>query len=458
MILSELLKVINIESNSQKIIKGICEDSRIVKEDELFLAFDLKYLNDAKNKHAITLSESPYSDYTCEDLKVARMKLLKHFYNHDYQHIKIIGVCGSNGKSSVSKMLYAILKKQYRCMLIGTHHIEFHGENIITSHTTPPLCQLTKLVNEAIELHYDYIIMEVSSHAIDQDRIHFLKFDYLLYTNILQDHLDYHKTRLHYRFTKYKLRYYLKPNGFIILNEEEAFVSEFKKICNQNIYSIQNKDLQIIESNLEKNVFCYLNDCYELKLLGDYQIKNMLLVIQTCLFLNINTNIIKNQLLQEPLIKGRLQCIYHQDYQVFVDYAHTQDALKQVLLFLNKHKKHKLYVIIGCGGNRDRSKRKIMGELACRYSDLAIFTSANPRNESIDQIIDDMCQMPLKNYKIIKNRHLAIKYSIQLATKDDIIIVVGKGDEITQEIKGNQFFFHDESSVKYFIKMKEDLK
>ena len=103
----------------------------------------------------------------------------------------------------------------------------------------------------------------------------------------------------------------------------------------------------------------------------------MLLVIQTCLFLNINTNIIKNQLLQEPLIKGRLQCIYHQDYQVFVDYAHTQDALKQVLLFLNKHKKHKLYVIIGCGGNRDRSKRKIMGELACRYSDLAIFTSDN---------------------------------------------------------------------------------
>lgn len=456
MSLSDLLTTINIQCTSCKMIKGISEDSRYVKEDELFLCFDLKYLQEAKKKGAITLSETRFSDYTCDDLNQAKQILIKTFYNLDLTKIKVIAVCGSNGKSSVASMLYQILKANNKCMLIGTHFIEFHGERIESPHTTPQRLMLTHLVDEAITLNYDYVIMEVSSHAIDQKRIQDLKFDVIIYTNILQDHLDYHKTRLHYRYSKYKLRHYLKDDGIIIVDSKQNYYQELS-LLTKRLLLIDDK-YEMIECNLKGSRFKYQNDIYMINVIGDYQINNALLVIQACLYLNINKEIIKEILNQYKGVKGRLQCVYDQEFKVFIDYAHTQDALKHVLSFLRSQCSGKMYCVVGCGGNRDISKRKVMGSVACMYSDLALFTSDNPRSEDIMKIIDDMCDMEYHNYKIFKNRYNAIKYSIQIASKNDIIVVVGKGDENTQEIMGKTYFCHDESSVKYFLNMKEDLK
>lgn len=443
--LNELLALLKIESSDERLISGICDDSRLFKENELFLCFDLTYLP----FNCISIGCFEQCDYYYQDMEYARLILLANFYHCKVDGIKIIGISGTAGKTSVCRMLYHLLRERYRCMYLGTHIIKTIDHDYKIANTTAGVTTLAKLVHKANVENYDFIIMEVSSHAIDQKRIALLKFDIIAYTNILSDHLDYHLTRDAYIDCKISLSSYLKNNGLIYSYQNRFYNDLLPSPClidNQIEY----------ESNLEGSRFIYRDVYFKLALVGDFQVENALLAIEIANnYLSLEQ--IKYTLSDLQVILGRLELVIKANYQAYVDYAHTSDELASVLQFFTKHKKGRLIVVVGCGGNRDCSKRLMMGKIASEFSDICIFTSDNPRYEMIEKIIEEMKQESGENVIIIKNRALAIKYAIKIARNSDIIIIVGKGDEDTQEIEGVQYFFHDATYLKHWQQFKEDL-
>ncbi len=443
--LNELLALLDIKCDDERLIVGISDDSRLLKPNELFLCFDLTYLP----KDSLSLGCFKQCDYYYANMEKARLILLKHFYNCACDKLKIIAITGTAGKSSVCYMLYHILSRYYRCMFLGTHLIKtIHGD-YPCANTTLGITSLAKLVHEANKDNYDFIMMEVSSHAIAQKRIALLKFDIIAYTNILSDHLDYHLTLDAYIACKLSLVNYLKANGLIYSYQNRFYNNLLPP-------HLEIKQALNCECSLQGSRFIYRDIIFNLGLVGDFQVDNALLAIEVASnYLSLQQ--IKGSLNSLNKIKGRLELVLNTNYQAYVDYAHTSDELERILLFFNQYKQGRIIIVVGCGGNRDQSKRKVMGRIASRLSDICIFTSDNPRYESIDLIIKQMKQDVGENVKIIKNRALAIKYAIKIAMNSDIILVVGKGDEHIQEINGIHYFFHDATYLKHWQQFKEDL-
>ena len=426
-------------------------DSRKIKYGDTFIA--LKEYNDG-HKYVEDAIKNGATEVICEhgnyDVKTTIVKDTREYLNNYLKQnkidIKIIGVTGTNGKTTTCYLIYQLLNKLgNKCAYIGTLGYicdEIHED---LNNTTPGGLELYYLISRSKKYGCKYIVMEVSSQALDQNRVDYLEFDYAIFTNLTRDHLDYHKTIDNYINSKQKLFKLLKNNGISIINNDDKYSDKFK-IYNYKTYVFKNSDDTINEDN-------YINsNKYNIPLLCDYNKYNVLATISLLYEIGYKYNDLYKlvSVLHEP--SGRMEVINYNNSKIIVDYAHTPDALENVLNGIKKYVSGRIITIIGCGGNRDKGKRSMMGKLATDLSDYVIFTSDNPRYEDPNSIIKDMISLLYKkNYEIESNREIAIKKGIQLLDNNDILMVLGKGHEKYQIINGIKYPFDDKEIIQKYI-------
>lgn len=457
MTLKELVKDLKYEvsGNSDLEIKGIAYDSRKVREGYLFIAikgFETdghKYIDSAiKNGAAAVLGEDDIKgDFTyvrVEDSRRALAVCGAQFYDHPERKLKIIGVTGTNGKTTTSYLIRQILMlKGLRCDLIGTNQTIIGDVAVESSRTTPESLDLFELFSKMANSGGEYVVMEVSSHSLDLDRVYGVEFETSLLTNVTQDHLDFHKTMENYAKAKAKL-FAISKSCAINLD------SDYAELCVKNAkgkvltYSIKNDSLvkaQNIEMSERGVIFDIEHDGkmekMRLGIPGEFSVYNALSAICACINIGMDIEDIQKGLVLAKSVKGRIEVVRtNTPYTVIIDYAHTPDGLENIIAAVRAFAKGRVITVFGCGGNRDAIKRPEMGAIAEKLSDIAIVTSDNPRCEKPEDIINDILGgMKKENHTVIVQRRDAIKYAMQIAEKDDIIILAGKGHETYQEIK-----------------------
>ena len=441
----------NIKIDSRKVLKG---DTFIAIREENDDGHN--YVMDAINKGATTvIVEEGQYDVTTIKVKNTKKYLeeyLENNYYDDIKKLKLIGMTGTNGKTTTCYLIYQALNKiGKKCAYIGTLGF-FTDKEKITNNTTPNLYEIYNMLLECVKEDYEYVVMEVSSQGIAMGRVNTLIFDYVIFSNLTQDHLDYHKTIEEYVLQKQKL-FKMTNNSFAIVNNDDYYKNYFL-LDNKNItYGISDCDYKIsdIKSSLDGSYFKINNEEYYTKLIGDYNIYNVSVVIILLKLLEIkNINKIISEL-DSP--NGRMDIVKYNTNTIIIDYAHTPDAVEKIIKSVSKLKHNKIITLIGCGGNRDKTKRSIMGDIATKYSDYVVFTSDNPRFENPDEILNDItCKLDKKNYEIIVNREKAINKSVQMLSKNDILLLLGKGHEDYQIIGNEKFSFKDKDKVIKFIR------
>lgn len=446
-------------------------DSKKVKEGDIFVAIKginndgHDYIEEAINNGA-TKVVVEHGLYSVDTLVVKNthdylVNYLKEKYYEKIKDLKLIGITGTNGKTTSCYLLWQALNKlKVKTAYIGT--IGFYIDDKVRelNNTTPDVLDLYEMFIESVNNNCQYVVMEVSSHSLSFDRVGGLLFDYAIFTNLTQDHLDYHKNMESYAFAKQKLFKNIKEDGFAIVNVDDESNKYYLLDGNKNItYGQSNSDYQIIDfkDNMNGSVFKLKNSEaiieYNTELLGKYNIYNL---INTIIVLNneqFKLEDIKKVVseLKEP--PGRLEKIRLPLGMVIIDYAHTPDAVEKVIKAIKEVCKGSVYTIVGCGGNRDKKKRPLMGTISTELSDYVIFTSDNPRNEEPMNIINDIVQnLDNKNYEIEENREKAIFKGIQKLSKNDILLVLGKGHEDYQIIGNNKIHFSDKEIVLKYIR------
>lgn len=425
-------------------------DSSLIDKGDTFIALKgtvedgHHYIEEAISRGASKII-AEYGDYSVDtEIVLSTKKYLEEYLSNNLPNIKIIGVTGTNGKTTTCYLIWQMFNKlNIKCAYIGTLGFYLDKKIKDLTNTTPGSVELFNLINEAYDYGSKYVVMEVSSQALSQERVNFVDFDYAIFTNLTQDHLDYHKTMKNYVEAKQRLFYLLKEKGIGIINYDDV-CSNYFQINNYLTYGYSECDYQISGNDKFK-----INDEeYEMNLIGKYNIYNMTAAI--CLFYQLGYN---HQDLYKVVSsctppEGRMDIIYKNNKTAIVDYAHTPDAVLNILECLKTLKYNKIITVMGCGGNRDKSKRPIMGDIATSNSDYVIFTSDNPRDEDQMSILKDITiNLDKKNYEIESNRENAIKKGIQLLEKNDILIVLGKGHEKYQIIKNKKIFFDDKQII-----------
>ena len=372
---------------------------------------------------------------------------IKNRYVDIIKNLKLIGITGTNGKTTTSYLIYQALNRVgIKCAYIGTIGFYMNSYKYDNINTTPDILSLYHMLIECVRNNIEYVVMEVSSQGLYYDRVKYLEFDYAVFTNLTLDHLDFHKTMDNYLICKKKLFSMLKDNGISIINSDDKYYQEF--ITNNTIKYGVCGDYKISDRN--DYSFKVNNILYNTKLIGNYNIYNICVVIIILELLNIDSNKIKNIVSKLESAPGRMDKINYKDSTIIIDYAHTPDAVEKVIKSVSD--KGRVITIIGCGGNRDTTKRKIMGKIALDNSDYVIYTSDNPRYEDPYDIILDMIQLlDSFNYEIEVNRKKAIIKGVQMLKKGDILLILGKGHEDYQEIKGVKYPFSDKLTVLEYI-------
>ena len=426
-------------------------DSRKVVKGDTFIAIDKGhlYVEDAIKNGACTVIVER-GNYNVNTIKVSDTKkyLTDYLYDNYYKDIKdinLIGVTGTNGKTTTAYLIYQALNKlNIKCAYIGTLGFYYNNKVIHTNNTTPNLYEMYQYLLECKENDINFVAIEVSSQGLCMGRVDSLKFKYAIFTNLTQDHLDYHKTMDNYIEAKKML--FEKLDGTSIINVDDEYSSNFMINDNVVTYGRTSDQYKIDNIAITKDGTTFtVNDIkYSTKLLGEYNVYNITIVIILLELMNLDTKVI--ELLEPP--KGRIQIINYNDNSIIIDYAHTPDAVLKVLNSMRDLNPKNIITIIGCGGNRDKLKRPIMGKIAVENSDYVIFTTDNPRYENKRKILKDItCKLDKSNYKIIVNRYKAIKKGIQKLSKNDILLVLGKGHEEYQDIKGKKTHFSDYDTV-----------
>lgn len=427
-------------------------DSRKINKGDIFIAIKgivddgHKYVEDAIKRGASKVIVE-HGNYNVDTVVVKNTKeYIKEYINNNYIDINIIGVTGTNGKTTTCYILYQLLNKLgVKCAYIGTLGYIVDDKIEELDNTTPGSLEIYNLLNKSVENDCKYVVMEISSQALDQNRVDFIKLDYAIFTNLTQDHLDYHITIDNYIKAKQKMFYLLKDNGVSLINNNDKY-SSFFKIKNYKTYGWHDSDY-IIDSNNNIN-----NKKYNIPLLGDYNKENVLSAVAVLYEMGYSYNDLYPLVsdIKEP--SGRLEVIEYGTNKIIIDYAHTPDAVYNVLKNIKKITAGRIFTIIGCGGNRDKGKRKIMGEISTNMSTYVIFTDDNPRYEKSEDILNDITSNIYKNnYETLSNRENAIKKGIQLLENDDILMVLGKGHEKYQIIKDIKYPFDDREIVKKYI-------
>ena len=398
----------------------------------------------------------------------ALAEIAGNFYDHPSEKLNLIGITGTNGKTTCVSLLWQLFTAMgHKCGLISTVVNRIGKDEIPATHTTPNVVLLNRLMARMVEEGVDYCFMEVSSHALVQHRVTAIDFKIGVFTNITHDHLDYHKTFDEYIKAKKLFFDHLSADATAIVNHDdphsEVMVQNSKAAKKTfAVKSFADFKAKIIENQFSGiHVLLDGNDLYT-KMIGSFNAYNILAVYATAIVLGKDKLEVLTQISRLNPVEGRFQHIRtEKNISAIVDYAHTPDALKNVLKTILDIStgNEKVITVIGCGGNRDRKKRPIMARIACEFSDKVIFTSDNPRNEEPDAILKDMTAgvegIHFKKTLTISDRRDAIKAACDMADPGDVVLVAGKGHEKYQEIKGVRFPFDDFEIVQETLKMLE---
>jgi UDP-N-acetylmuramoyl-L-alanyl-D-glutamate--2,6-diaminopimelate ligase len=400
------------------------------------------------------------------DSKKALLSVVENFYENPTQSLTVIGITGTNGKTTTTYLIHSILQYLgYNSGTIGTYGYSINNRSYKTNLTTPDIVQLYDIFYEMKQNKIQYVVMEVSSHAIALDRIARIKFNGAVMTNISRDHLDFHKTMENYAKTKSELFRMIPKSGFTITNIDAPYSPLFLKKSQAVTltYSLESEADFTFSKNTSRinginGKLIYREKVYDFHSLlsGKFNMQNLLAAVALCHQLNIPMVYILNALREILPPPGRLQEIPQLNApRIFIDYAHTPDAITNALNSLKEllPENGRLVAVFGCGGNRDKTKRPLMSQAAESMADFSILTTDNPRNEDPSAIIKDAEKgfRDASNYKIIVDRQEAIEYALKNFTYDDIIAVLGKGHEDYQEIKGKREPFDDAKIVRDYF-------
>jgi UDP-N-acetylmuramoyl-L-alanyl-D-glutamate--2,6-diaminopimelate ligase len=381
---------------------------------------------------------------------------LKKIYANKLNKLKIIGVTGTNGKTTTCYLTYQLLKfLGVKVAYLGTIGFYYDNKIIHTENTTPDTLTIYKLFSEAMDAGITTIVMEVSSHSLAFDRLHGLHLDIGAFTNLTEDHLDYHKTMENYLNCKLQIFDLLDKNGPFVINSDDSYSKYFiNKASNPKTLGT-NGDYKInsysFDAAMTKINFEHENKEYDttINLTSKFNVYNFL----TALALTHEYGFSIEEILKYAKIivppKGRCETIKVNNGYAIIDYAHTPDAVEKVITAYNELKKNKVITIVGCGGDRDPLKRPIMGDIATRLSDYTILTSDNPRTEKPETIMEDILKgVKTGKYEVILDRKEAIKKAIDLMKPEDIVLILGKGHEDYQIIGHTKYHFDDSEEVK----------
>ena len=390
----------------------------------------------------------------------ALAQIASNFYNNPSSKLKLIGITGTNGKTTIATLLYNLFDKSgCKVGLLSTVKILVHNKQYAATHTTPNSIIINKFLNEMVENGVTHCFMEVSSHGIHQKRTEGLVFTGGVFTNLTHDHLDYHKSFKEYRDVKKAFFDALPKSAFALVNIDDKNGMVMLQNTKAKKYTYAVKTLADFKAKIIENEFTGLmlnidkNEVWT-KLVGSFNAYNVLAVYAVSQLLEVNADESLRLISELESVEGRFQYFISKGgIRAIVDYAHTPDALKNVLETINtiKKKNEDVITVVGCGGNRDTAKRPVMGRIASQLSSQVIFTSDNPRSENPDKIIEEMEagveSQYLKKIIAITSRSQAIKTAVKLAKQGDIILVAGKGHETYQETKEERIFFDDYQQI-----------
>ncbi|MFA7081656.1 MAG: UDP-N-acetylmuramoyl-L-alanyl-D-glutamate--2,6-diaminopimelate ligase [Bacteroidales bacterium] len=461
-------------------IKGICFDSREVREGYLYVAqkgtkvdghdfIESSILSGAKfilcehlpkeieeNK---SLTEG-IKFFVVKDSSEALGFIASSFYDNPSKKLKVIGITGTNGKTTTVTLLHNLfISLGFKTGLISTIVNKINNVEIPSTHTTPNAIELNDLFAQMVDCGCEYVFMEVSSHAIVQKRIAGVEFSGGIFSNITHDHLDFHKTFSEYIKAKKGFFDKLPKTAFALTNLDDSNGEVMLQNTKAEKFSYSLKTMAdfhalILENSFEGQLLTIDNTELWTKLIGRFNAYNILVIYSTAILLGLTKDETLRAISQLDSTEGRFDCIStSKQTKAIIDYAHTPDALTNVIKTINQIREGqgKLITVVGCGGDRDKTKRPIMAKIAAEGSDVLILTSDNPRTEDADRIIEDMKEgldtISSKNTFTITNRHDAIKMACMIATSEDIILVAGKGHEKYQEINGVKHHFDDKEEI-----------
>lgn len=464
---------VEIRGNHRQVVKDITCDSRAVKEGSVFVAIKglssdgHQYIDQAIAKGAkVIVLEEWVADMSekltwvkCTDTREVYALISARFWEDPSKELKVIGVTGTNGKTTVASLSYRLFKELgYKVGLISTIEILIDEKRLETQLTTPDAFVIQKTLRQMVTDGCDYVFMEVSSHAVVQKRIAGIHFAVAAFTNITRDHLDYHGTFKAYIEAKKGFFDLLNKNAVAVINSDDKNGEVMIQNTSAKVRRLSLKNLtdykgQVISSDMFGLYLDFNGIKFMSRLVGDYNAYNLLTVFAIARELNVADELsVAEGLSKLGSVTGRMEIVSDQPL-VIVDFAHTPDALDNVLKNLLSLKgRGRILTLIGCGGDRDKGKRPEMARIAVAYSDQVILTSDNPRSEDPQSIIDDMTkglmQDDLNKVLEIVDRKMAIKTILKLSKPEDVVLIAGKGHEQYQEIKGKKEYFSDQEIVK----------
>lgn len=490
--LREIIRGINIQNFNGfdgLEITGVSIDSNKVKEGYLFVALKgekadgHRYIESAfrNGAKAFLVEDQPEKIYPgvsvieVGDSRESLARVSANFYGHPTKELCLAGVTGTNGKTTITYLLESIWKaEQKRPGVIGTIEYRFGDKKIEAPMTTPESLDLMRIFREMRDSGADSAAMEVSSHAIDRKRVLECHFDAAVFTNLTQDHLDYHGTIENYFNAKKRLFTELlrrsdKKNKFSVINMDDPYGREIAKVAPETVitYSVRDKSASVFAERLrvsEDGISALVNSPYgsleiESQLFGEHNLSNILGAVSAALSLGSSAGSVERAVSSFSAVPGRLERVENPlGFRILVDYAHTPDALRNVLLAVRPLTKGNLILVFGCGGDRDRTKRPKMGIIGRELSDVLIVTSDNPRTESPKEIIDEIERGVFESssdgrpYFRISDRKEAIKKAIGMAGENDTVLIAGKGHEDYQIIGTKKFPFDDRTVARGIVK------
>lgn len=472
-----------IRCNENTRLSGVAIDSRKVTQGDLFICLPgftddgHDYANQAKEAGAAALvverwlDDCPLPQLKVKSSRVAMAVLGNVFFDYPSADMRVIGVTGTNGKTTTTYLIERILQDQgQNTGLIGTIQRRFGGQSFPMSGTTPEALDLQKYLHEMKHAGTAYCVMEVSSHALDQGRVKGTKFRTAVFTNLTQDHLDYHKTMEEYRGAKglffarlgNTLGGEAGERSYAVLNADDSASAYFARQTAVEIITygveqaadVRASQIKITAKGTSFHVETFRGSCdIQLRMVGKFNVYNALAAISATLLEDVALDEIKRSLEAVEGVEGRVEAVdAGQPYAVIVDYAHTPDGLENVLNTVNEFAEGKVITVFGCGGDRDRTKRPIMGKIAARLSGHVLVTSDNPRTEDPLLILQDIEEglqedrVPSEHYELIADRREAIARAVKMAGPSDVIVIAGKGHE-TYQIIGKEVHDFDDRLV-----------
>ena len=456
-------------------VSSVNIDSRLVQEGGMFIAIKgtqadgHAYIPAAEEKGATAIvceempeKQNPAVAYVVvPDAQAVAGKLATTFYGNPSQSLKLVGVTGTNGKTTIATLLYDLFREMgHKCGLLSTVCNYIDGEAYPSTHTTPDAISLNRLLAQMVEAGCEYAFMEVSSHALAQERVGGLEFAGAIFTNLTRDHMDFHETMENYLKAKKSFFDNLPRNAFAITNLDDKNGPVMVQNCRGDVKNYSTRTIcdyraRLVETHLDGMILEFNNREFSTMLTGRFNISNLLAIYGAAVELGKDPEEVLRVLSTLRPVSGRFETLHSTDgISAIVDYAHTPDALKNVLGTINEvlRGKGNIITVVGAGGNRDKGKRPIMATEAVKGSNRVILTSDNPRFEEPQDIINDMLtglsDEQKKNVISIVDRKEAIRTACALAQKGDVILVAGKGHEDYQDVKGVKHHFDDKEIIR----------